>query len=365
MPLPGGASDKYGLRYELSWTVLSITDVLIGSAHRIRFEPPGDEGEGIEFWVETDSGFEYHQVKRQRAGSGYWSLRTLDTEGILTSFFDRLSNPSASCVFASTHAAHPLDELSDRARGAKSWEEFKNVFLADQWSSGNFADLHRIWNQPDEEESFDRLKRIWVRTISEELLQTLVSIRLEMSVEGDTKSVFDSLNQFVLGAVYREFNTEDIWKFLTTRGYDSRNWGTDQTVIQAVEEQNLTYFSLIRQANIGGQVVPRIEVDQVCEKLDSDSGRNSVLLSGEAGTGKSLIIPQVVDRFVNKGCPVLAFRVDRLLPTFQPTELGTQLGLPGSPVSVLASIRKRWKMPFGNRPTRCGQSRLCPQSSIL
>jgi hypothetical protein len=49
MPLPGGATDKFGNRYEGRWTVFCMIDVMDERADAIRLEPPGEEGEGIEF----------------------------------------------------------------------------------------------------------------------------------------------------------------------------------------------------------------------------------------------------------------------------------------------------------------------------
>jgi len=50
MPLPGGPSDKAGNRYEARWTVACMARVLRGEYDSIRLEPPGPEGQGIEFW---------------------------------------------------------------------------------------------------------------------------------------------------------------------------------------------------------------------------------------------------------------------------------------------------------------------------
>lgn len=40
MPLPGGASDKFGNRYEGRWTVAWMIAVMDESADSIRLEPP-------------------------------------------------------------------------------------------------------------------------------------------------------------------------------------------------------------------------------------------------------------------------------------------------------------------------------------
>ena len=54
MPLPGGAADKVGIRYESLWTVNCMIDVMDESADSIRLEPPGEEGDGIEFWLDKN-----------------------------------------------------------------------------------------------------------------------------------------------------------------------------------------------------------------------------------------------------------------------------------------------------------------------
>jgi len=70
MPLPGGAAEKFGNRYEGRWTVACLLDVMDERADSVRLEPPGLEGQGVEFWITKRGIREYHQVKRQH----YWAL---------------------------------------------------------------------------------------------------------------------------------------------------------------------------------------------------------------------------------------------------------------------------------------------------
>jgi len=65
MPLPGGPADKFGNSFEGRWTVWQMIDLMAERADSIRLEPPGDEGQGIEFWVRRGSDREYHQIKRR------------------------------------------------------------------------------------------------------------------------------------------------------------------------------------------------------------------------------------------------------------------------------------------------------------
>ena len=81
MPLPGGASEKFGNRYEGRWTVACLLDIMDEKAGSLRLEPPGMEGQGVEFWITKQGARAYHQVKRQHS-IGHWTLHTLAREGI-------------------------------------------------------------------------------------------------------------------------------------------------------------------------------------------------------------------------------------------------------------------------------------------
>jgi len=70
----------------------------------------------LQFWLRTSLGIQYHQVKRQLTGIGRWSLPLLDEKGILSTFYNKLYDPSTTCVFVSMHTSRPLDELAYRAR---------------------------------------------------------------------------------------------------------------------------------------------------------------------------------------------------------------------------------------------------------
>ncbi len=97
MPLPGGAADKAGNRYELRRTVRQFIRLLTGEAFWIYLEPIGAEGELVEFRLgwENDRK-EVHQVKRQQAGKGHWTLADLERVSVLEGV---RQNAVASLVF--------------------------------------------------------------------------------------------------------------------------------------------------------------------------------------------------------------------------------------------------------------------------
>ena len=109
-------------------------------------------------------------------------------------------------------------------------------------------------------------------------------------------------------------------------------------MLSAVSDANQRYITSLRSQAIGGEVLSREEVHTVEDLLRSDGGKAGVLVTGEAGIGKSGVMFQVVDSLANEGVPVIALRIDRLEPTQLPDNVGHQIGLPGSPARVLAAV---------------------------
>lgn len=336
MPLTGGPSDKYGARYELRWTAFCLLAVIDETWDSIRLEPPGDDGDGVEFCLCKGDRREYHQAKRQHGGQGHWTLDAL--KSTLSHFWNKLADPHASCVFVSSHAADQLSELADRARSAASWEEFEQAFLSSNKLSTNFSKLTKCWEGSTRQMVYERLNRIRVRTIDEETLRTSAESRIQSLMEGDPSAVLAGLQQLVLDKVHQALTAQDLWQYLEARGQRRHQWGNDPHVVAAVESQSRIFLNQLRTRTIAGMLIPREEADRAVQVLTRPSGRKVVMLCGEAGVGKSGLLPQVADPLRDQGWPVLAFRVDRLEPTPSPRKVGEQLGLPGSPALVLASI---------------------------
>jgi hypothetical protein len=338
MPLPGGSADKFGNRYEGRWTVFCMLDVMDERANSIRLEPPGAEGEGIEFWVRRGERREFHQVKRQHSASGRWTLAELGREHVLAHFREKLYDPEATCIFVSSHAAYQLEELAERSRRAVSWEEFEQVFIKGDVQSSAFNDLCQRWGDCLGQDAFEALKRVHVETVGEDTLRAFVESRLAALVEGDSATVADILAQLALDAVHQELTVHDIWHHLESRGLRRRQWGKDPHVLAAVKGANERYLTPLRDAVIAGEEILREEVETVLDTLTLADRTRGVLLTGEAGVGKSGVILQVVESLQEQGLPLITFRVDRLEPTVLPSDVGQQLGLRDSPANVLAAI---------------------------
>lgn len=341
MPLAGGAANKFGNRYEGRWTVACMLDVMDENADSIRLEPPGPEGQGFEFWITKQGVREYHQVKRQRS-LGNWTLNALKGEGVLTNFAAKLhEDPTVHCVFVSAISAGQLAELSDRARDSTSWEEFNAVFLSADQMRTNFDIVHKSHPTLPKQAIYEQLKRVHIRTLDESSLRTMIESRASTLVDGDAATVVGVLAELASDRIHQMLTAHDIWNLLDSRGLKRRHWDNDPHVHKAVEEANKRYLDPLRDQAINRTVLPRQEVQTVNAHLKKSHEKAGVLVTGEAGIGKSGVMLQVVEELLDAGTPVVALRADRLEFTTLPNDVGKQIGLPGSPADVLAAVSQR------------------------
>ena len=335
VPLPGGQSDKYGNRYEDRWTVRCVFAVLRDEADAIRLEPPGPEGDGVEFWLRYSDHIEYHQVKRQRTGEGRWTLSALKSAGVLQAFLAKLQDPTAHCVFVSGHAADVLEELGSRARDATSWQEFDEEFLASATWGTNFEELYRAWGKPDTEVAFSALQRIRVETSSEANLAAWNKLEAGVVLAGDLGKAVPVVTDLLREHAGSYLTAATLWPLLKAAGYVPNPWRATAALAEQVFAANDRYIASRERNLIGGQLFERPEADQLRDLLAQE---RIVLLDGAAGMGKSDVLLQFVLQLARDNVPYLAFRLDRTTPTSLPENLGRELGLPGAPPIALSAF---------------------------
>ena len=339
MPLPGGAADKIGNRYEVRWTVYCMLRVLDEDVRAIRLEAVGPEGDGVEFYLtRLDGSREYHQVKRQRA-KGPWTMSVMASEGILAHFGNKLSSASARCVFVSMISAGELCELCERAGNADDAGLFESEFLGAAGVRDSFRKLRESWGDCAPAEAFERLRRVQVRTVDEQTLQESVELRLRALVAGDAANAAHTLAALALDSIHKELTTDAIWAHLRARGFERRVWSNDPHVHHAVEAANERYTRSVHVRDIQGQAIPRDEVDEIVAGLMDQQGERVVLVAGDAGSGKSGVVVQVLERLRDQeGWLVLGLSMDVCEPVQTTRQLGEKMDLPESPPVVLANL---------------------------
>jgi len=306
--------------------------VIAENAEAIYIEQPGPEYEGFEFSLETHTGTEYHQAKRQKTGEGRWDLGALAEAGVLHSFFERLHETDASCVFASAHAAYELEELSDRARKAESFEQFRNQFLASAEWQAPFRRLSGVWKASDDW-TWQALRRVHIRTVGEETLKEQVTFETEMRLSGGDRSASGGLIEVLRDSVNERLTAANLWERLKEVGLTANPLTSGNLGVIALNAVNDRFERSRSGGRINNKLISRTETDELRLALDEE---RIVLVQGHAGMGKSEVLSELLDDFKRDAVPHLVVRLDRLNASATATQIGAELGLSASPAVVLA-----------------------------
>lgn len=341
MPLSGGASGKVGVRYEDRYTALEVLKVLRGEDQSLTIEPTGPDGDGVEFVVEDQHRRSFHQVKRQRA-KGPWTLKALKSEGVLATFLQKLEEPNAVCFFASQESAGDLLRLTEDARSASSGAHFKSEFLkGGQWRAAVQV-LEEAWNEPDPELLHDLLRRIHVRTQTEpELIYTLSeSAQLDIDLVGKISEDFVAiLVDRLRDSIHHRLTREKIIALIAKSGYRLNPWQTTGILRGQLDAVNERMTQSLQRKLIGGQLIERPELAAAVESVKFN---RVTVLAGDAGSGKSAFLLQLIDALRDGEMQYLLLRLSDFMKSsaMRAPDLGSALGLAGSPQTVLARAGK-------------------------
>jgi hypothetical protein len=263
----GGIADKQGNIYEAKWAVRQLLDVLRGAAEAIRFESIAGEDQGFELRVERNGATEHHQAKR-RTSAGNWTLRRLETEGVLASFQEKLApSPSNRCVFISQYPAIQLDGLIEKASKAQSGSELRGS-LGDQ-ADADLAEICRIWSV-DAETGFEWLRRVEAWVLPEKQIDALIDSQVRIAVHEDPGVAFSVLRAFLEARMNRRLTTDDVRRELREEGRLSfKDWALDTTLAEQLEQATEEYLASYGSFGFSNVVISRREARQAFEDLSS------------------------------------------------------------------------------------------------
>ncbi|HRW39829.1 MAG TPA: hypothetical protein P5254_19165, partial [Aquihabitans sp.] len=294
---------------------------------------PGGDGAGSEFRLTVGAEAEWHQAKRQ-LGSGPWTVSALINHKVLQPWQRNLARGDR-CVFVSGTGADELRELAERAGSAAGWDEFNDVFLGAADQRKRFERLESVWPGFVDQEVFEALRRITVRTIGEAELADWVRDRLRSIAAGaKPETVAAVLGQFVDDSVHIEITASDVWDELARHGVTPANLLADPGVRDRIDATADAFRARLSPLFIGSAELDRPEAEAAVARLAEN---RRVLLTGTAGAGKSVVAGQVVKLVREQGWPVLVVSADRMAGVANTADLGAGLGFPESPAVVLAA----------------------------
>lgn len=337
----GGVADKLGNRFEGIWTVSVLLDLLAGSYRSITVEPIGDEDAGIEFVAVTSGGVnERYSIKRQHS-KGEWTVSRLLEAGVMEALTGKAGSLGIG-VFCSGSSATVLEELIDSAKGSDSFQSFeRRIRQSDRLEQ----DLQRLVDgsfEGDVQAAYGGLNRLRVETENEPRLvknvERHIEVRFRRADGGavDSEVIRLSLADLVLDSsmMARVLTEGVILSFLLSKGIRPSNLAGDPTTLAGIKRCNSRLLSAANRRLINGQQIARGDTERALNEL-LDEGK-SVTIEGEAGSGKSCIVAQVVAELQARNVPCLALSLDRLGEADTTAErLGQSRGLPHSPTATL------------------------------
>ncbi len=354
MPLTGGASNKSGNNFESRWTIYCIVQVLSEESNYIWLEPPNTEGNGCEFVVGRDNIKEYHQVKRQHSYDNAWSISELIRKGIIKTFFEKINNNTENkFIFISSVSANALQELHENALCTHTYQNFSDNFLSQGKRRDNFHLLSNEWQSIFQNKlmrnsskhlaelaTYKALKQIEIRVFDERSLEELTNTKLNFILKDNIHNAYSKLLNYIFENIHRKLFAEEIWVYLESKGFQRSDISKNKSISYAVSQQNARYENRIKLCN-NEFYIHRQEVHTTLGQLTSQKHQiKNIIISGQAGIGKSVIIKQLITQIKIFKIPFLAISLDQLESTELPDNIGIQLGINLSPTYALAGIAK-------------------------
>lgn len=329
--LPGGGALRTGLDYEDWWLVLRVVEMLEGKATRIRLEPPGEEGTGIEFEVDIKGETWGEQAKDEQKR---WTINRLRSKRVLSAAKTQIGL-DRRFRFVATKDADELADLSSFAKKAESFADYEK-FL----TGGRRADLAEVaeeWSV-SEPDAWRMLKEVDVRHLPMDALRMTVTTKLEHRYVDDPDAVFGALRSFCHETMHQSFTAPKVEGHLNKRGFRRRLIAGYQPVRDllkdTVESQDLHVGS--SEPAIG--LVPRSDGHSLLNRFRDPDCRQIVVVDGTAGSGKSTVVTAVAKELQDEGWFVAVARMDGHSPMSTSAELGQAMGLGDKPSVLLAGV---------------------------
>lgn len=329
--LAGGAADKAGGRYEHLWTALRVADLLEGTASRIRLEPPGEAGVGIEFEVDID-GLTWGEQTKDHARP--WTITRLKSEGVLAAARRQISLGRGFRLITASAAAS-FDSLSARARVSDTKDEFSGQ-LTDELTP-EFRLLAKHWSASDEE-AWRLLKRVAVQPYPLDSLRRTARAAYQVLYAGDPDPVIAEVRSFCDEHVHETVTAPQVAAHLKRKGFKTRLLAHDGDVRRGLERTVERQQRRVDSTTPAFGLVARPEVDQIVAALLDREGPQLTVVDGPAGFGKTAVVTEVATRLQEHGHFVAVTRMDADSAMSTSQHLGQHSGLSESPAIVLAGV---------------------------
>ena len=331
-PRPGGEADKLGNKYEAAWAVQHALFCIINADCTITLEDVDPVvGNGSEFTYQNTTAIEVHQLKRQNGNRNSWTVKSLAGLNVFKSAIEHVAE-GRNFHFVSLVPCQPLRELADRARRSLDLSEFTGKWLTNELRTV-FEELTAEGIFDSAQIAWETLRGMWFIVQDEDSLIRMNSMLAECQLSGATgKLIALAIGDILLDNLGRKLTRTDLLTLLSHQGINSIGASSHNDALKQVRRVTKSWRESVKRELLE----PRIERSEVSQLLEALQTHRTSFVSGAAGSGKSSVLEQSVERLERAGAEILAIRLDRLEPFASTTDLGRQLGVDSSPAASLA-----------------------------
>lgn len=329
----GGYSDKKGNQYELIWAVEYALKCIQDERRSITYEElDPDLAEGSEFtYVDEHDSTHVFQVKRQKDTSDKWTIDSLERKRIFKAARSHVA-AKRQYHFGSMISCTKLRELSNRARESDNFNSFVQYVSANQESMREFEKLAELESLGSREEVWKVLQGMHFAVMDEGEYKKIVITLAEAMLDGAEGSVlFSAIGSVLLDNLRKRLTKNELLDLLAQKEIFVPEDKAKQTARDKVRDATARWQRSVQRELLDPEIL-RDETTELINQLDSI--RLSFIV-GVAGSGKSAVVNQLVEKLQSQNAEVLAFRLDRCADFNSTKKLGKRLELPKSPVASL------------------------------
>lgn len=348
MPLEiGGRADKMGNRYEIRCIIYEMLKIFQEINYSIVIEALGDDEVGTDILITDVAGKrEHQQCKVRNASKESWSIADLKSRNILNNWKKQLERDGDREVsLVSAVGCSYIVDLHNRAQNTSGnpeefykyqiengSKEFQNAYI--EFCRGMGLNNNETM---DVAKSIDFLKRINFKQISEYILKDIISQNIEHLFATAKESVYSALVELVIDSnIYgKEITFRDLSRHLEKRDIHMRMLDRDRRILPQIKLVNQEYRRSFKPLKEG--LISRNEFEKC---IDAIKNEQSLVISGNAGYGKSGCTEAILDYCEKTSIPYIAIKLDRRIPHGNSEIWGCKLGFSSSIVYAMDAIAK-------------------------
>ena len=341
----GGISTLKGVSYEVQFGVYKMLDLIEGRVTEVRYQPLTSALSSDQLPQEVfandysilDAGGKksFFQVKHNSKDTS-WTINRLINEGVLQQFWKQhCIEPECNLVFVSNSPAPNLENLAEQASQSISSEEFRKTL-----NKQKHKDSQQIIDKLgiNLKDTWLLMKDVCFILLTEAWMKTHILDYAGGRYRDPEKFALvlkDLIEEKAGSPLSRDFLEERLKNHGLFKFPPPLTDGVTTILQQASGPLR------VHKSDILGVHITRKEIDELEQWIKTTIRDHPVaFLLDVAGTGKSVILHDLLERLESKDIPVLAIKADSIKGVTSAATLKDRLNLPALPESLLAAAAR-------------------------